>query len=214
MSLSSALDARVPDLRQTQRKRKLAAWFAVAASSVVLAGVRPIWSPAVPGAFALITTLGIVLIVVCILGRTWCTIYIGGHKKRQLTTQGPYSVVRNPLYVFTIIGTAGIGAQSGTVSVTVLFTMIAAIMFAFVVRREERFLAATFGAEFAAYCARVPRFWPRPTLWQEAGVLLVSPHLVRRSFLDACLFLLAVPIAQLVHEMHDDGWFPLHLRLP
>ena len=94
-----------------QRKRKQVAWFAVVACGAVLTVVEPIWRPAVPGAFALITNLGLLLIAVCIVGRTWCTLYIGGHKKRQLRTHGPYSVVRNPLYVFTIIGTAGIGVN-------------------------------------------------------------------------------------------------------
>ena len=52
---------------------------------------------------ALLETGGVILILVCIVGRTWCTLYIGGNKKRELITAGPYSVVRNPLYVFTSI---------------------------------------------------------------------------------------------------------------
>ena len=47
--------------------------------------------------------------------------------------------------------------------------------------------------EFPAYAARVPRFWPRLSPWQEADELIVKPRLVHRTFLDASLFLLAVP---------------------
>ena len=90
MSITPALDATIADLRGMQRKRKQVAWFAVVACGAVLTVVEPIWRPAVPGAFALITNLGLLLIAVCIVGRTWCTLYIGGHKKRQLTTHGPY----------------------------------------------------------------------------------------------------------------------------
>ena len=42
------------------------------------------------------------MILICILGRTWATLYIGGQKQRELVTKGPYSVVRNPLYLFTL----------------------------------------------------------------------------------------------------------------
>lgn len=214
MTKTPILHASLPDLRGLQRKRKQVVCFAIVSCGGVLTAVESLWHPAVPTAVTLITNLGLLLIAVCIVGRTWCTLYIGGHKNRELTIHGPYSVVRNPLYVFTIIGAAGIGAQSGTLTVAVLFAAVGAIIFAIVVRQEECFLAATFGDAFAAYATRVPRFWPRLSLWQEAGVVLVSPYLVRRSFLDACVFLIALPVCQLMQDMRDDAWFPLSLRLP
>ena len=81
-------------------------------------------------------------------------------------------------------------------------------------RREEAFLAATFPAEFAAYAARVPRFWPRLSQWREADELRVKPRLVRRTFLEACLFLLAVPAAQFAAWLQQVGQLPVLLNLP
>ena len=75
------------------------------------------WSPAV---HETMRWLGAGLIFVCISGRTWCSLYIGGRKNHELVTTGPYSVSRNPLYVFSIIGAIGIGAQFGAVSVAIL----------------------------------------------------------------------------------------------
>ena len=66
----------------------------------------------------------------------------------------------------------------------------------------------------AAYAARVPRFWPRLSQWKEADELRVKPHLVRRTFLDACLFLLAVPAAYLLAWLQRLGQFPVLLDLP
>ena len=36
---------------------------------------------------------GIVLIVACILGRTWASLYIGGRKIDALVMDGPYSTM-------------------------------------------------------------------------------------------------------------------------
>jgi protein-S-isoprenylcysteine O-methyltransferase Ste14 len=202
------------DLQALQRKRKLVLTLGGAVWLLLLLFTRSRWRTEAPYIHALIESVGLVLILACILGRTWCTLYIGGLKKRELVTAGPYSVVRNPLYVFSAIGTAGIGAQTGSAFLALLFAAGALAVFQVVARREEAFLGATFPAEFAAYAARVPRFWPRPTQWREADELRVKPRLVRRTFLEACLFLLAVPAAQLVAWLQRLGHLPVLLDLP
>src|SRR5262249_39721080 len=138
----------------------------------------------------------------------------GGRKKRELITLGPYSVVRNPLYLFTSLGAAGIGAQTGSALVALLFAAASLTVFYVVARREEGFLAKTFATDFPAYAKRVPRFWPRLSSWQDADELRVKPHLVRRTFLDACLFLLAVPAASLLVWLQGFAGLPVLLLLP
>lgn len=61
---------------------------------------------------------GRVLIAICILGRCWCTLYIGGRKGETLVSVGPYSLCRNPLYFFSFVGAAGVGAQTGSLLIT------------------------------------------------------------------------------------------------
>ena len=104
--------------------------------------------------------------------------------------------------------------RAGSVLVALLFAAGSLAVFQVVSRREEAFLAATFPADFADYAARVARFWPRLSLWQEADELRVKPHLVRRTFLDACLFLLAVPAADLAAWLQQLGHLPVLLNLP
>jgi hypothetical protein len=49
--------------------------------------------------------------------------------------------------------------------------------------------------------------------WQEADELLVRPRLVRRTFLDACVFLLAVPLTGLMDWVREVAGLPI-LQLP
>src|SRR6476620_4215864 len=88
---------------------------------------------------------GLAMIGVCVIGRAWCSLYIGGRKKAQIVDRGPYSISRNPLYVFSFVGAFGMGAQTGSVTIAVLFLLIAVGVFYLTVRQEEGWLSATFG---------------------------------------------------------------------
>ncbi|MGU9537294.1 methyltransferase family protein, partial [Proteus mirabilis] len=83
--------------------------------------------------------LGMVAIMVCVLGRAWCALYIGGRKKQEIVTSGPYSLCRNPLYVFSVIGAFGVGAQTGSLSVGLAFALACWGVFLIVARREESY---------------------------------------------------------------------------
>ena len=162
----------------------------------------------------MIEWIGIVAIVVCILGRTWTSLYIAGRKIEQLVTDGPYSVMRNPLYLFSIIGAAGAGAQLGSIVADLVFGVLAWAVFHVVTLQEERLLADRYGAAFANYMATVPRFMPNPRLWRDVPMLTIIPPKILRTFADAMMFLLSVPIAEGFEKLQDMGVLPILLRLP
>ena len=157
---------------------------------------------------------GIGLIVFCILGRTWCSLYIGGRKNRELAQSGPYSVARNPLYLFSIIGAVGVGAQVGSMVLAAIAGAIAWLVFLQTAMREEAALLANFGTAYRDYMARVPRFLPRLANWRDSDTLEVRPQLVVTTFLDALIFLIAVPIAEGLEYLHEAGKLPTLLLLP
>ena len=202
------------DLQRLQQKRKQVLIVGIAIGVVLLAITDSSWRIAWPSVHRSIQWSGLLLILICILGRTWATLYIGGQKQRELVTKGPYSVVRNPLYLFTLFGAAGIGALSGSLVMAVVCAGFATAVFLSVVRQEEQFLLATFPREFPAYAARVPRLLPRLSAWQDADQLIVKPRLVHRTFLDASLFLMAVPLVGVKALVRDFLWLPIMLHLP
>jgi protein-S-isoprenylcysteine O-methyltransferase Ste14 len=165
-------------------------------------------------AHELIEWVGFVLIVVCILGRTWSSLYIGGRKIEELVQTGPYSVMRNPLYFFSILGAAGVGAQSGSALIALICGVIALIVFRVVVGQEEKVLLERYGDIYRAFMTRVPRFFPKPSLWADDATLTIRPPRVVMTFADALVFLLAIPIAEGFEYLQDIGVLPVLLTLP
>jgi len=154
------------------------------------------------------------LIAVCIVGRCWCTLYIGGRKIAELVTAGPYSMMRNPLYTMSFIGAAGVGAQTGSLVMAAVFLLIAWVVFRVVVAREEKFLINRFGAPYEDYLKTVPRFLPNIRLWNSPEWLEVRPDRVVLTFIDGLWFLAAIPLAEGLEWLQTSGYVPVLVRLP
>jgi len=166
------------------------------------------------GGHELVEAVGRGLLLVCILGRVWCSLYIGGRKNHELIRTGPYSVVRNPLYVFSFIGAAGAGAQSGSMVIAAVALLIAVIVFSLVVRKEEAALIRLHGAQYRDYLASVPRFLPNPMLWRPGGPLRPNAKRVAMTFVDGLVFLLAIPVCEGLEQLQALGYLPSLGGLP
>ncbi len=158
--------------------------------------------------------VGLAAIIVAIVGRAWCSLYIGGRKKAEIVDRGPYSLTRNPLYIFSFIGAFGMGCQTGSVTIGLLFVLATLGVFALTVAREEAFLAATFGQTYANYVARTPRFWPRFSLWRDEPELTVRPAFFLLTLRDGLVFLLAMPLFEAIDMAQGSGWLKVLTNLP
>ena len=168
-----------------QRRRKRFAAALIALFAVAGAMVRPpdaSWAD-------LVAAAGMAVTVAAIVGRAWCSLYIGGRKAAELVTQGPYSVCRNPLYVFSILGALGVAAQTGSVVMAGLGAAATVIVLWRTVAREEDWLGAHMGSAYAAYLRDVPRFLPAFRLWREPEELLIRPVLFRITLRHGLAFL-------------------------
>ena len=86
-----------------------------------------------------------------------------------LITNGPFSYVRNPLYVGNMMLYAGVGIMSMALFPWMLLVAISwfYLQYYLIVTREEEYLAATFGGEFDEYRRNVRRFVPRLTPYRS-----------------------------------------------
>ena len=154
--------------------------------------------------------LGLALMALALLGRCACMLYLGGRKGADLVAEGPYAVCRNPLYVFSMMAVLGIGLQTGSLSVGLILVLAAYAVFRWIVGEEERMLRVSFGAPFADYCARVPRFWPRLSAWQSPQHVTVDLPGVWKTVRDALPYFLSGPVFEAIEAAQAAGW--LHVR--
>jgi protein-S-isoprenylcysteine O-methyltransferase Ste14 len=200
------------DLQAVQKVRKGAVLIALIAL-VGLTLVSQSASGLGSGLHEGVEAVGLAAIVFAIVGRAWCSLYIGGRKKAEIVSRGPYSISRNPLYIFSFFGAFGIGAQTGSLTLAVLFTLASLAVFYVTVRREEAWLGATFGADYAAYMARTPRFVPNFALWRDEAELSVRPSFFLTTIRDGLVFLLAIPLFEAIDLAQSQGWLTVFVHL-
>lgn len=113
----------------------------------------------------------------------------------RLTVAGPYRFVRNPLYLGTMLLSAGIGAV-GAPTTTIAVVLLSVAFVYRLIAVEEAYLSAQQPNAFREYCASVPRLLPRllPRLRAVAlGEDDLSPSLAAGLFTE--LFALGMAAA-------------------
>ena len=158
--------------------------------------------------------VGIGLIALCIVGRAWCSLYIGGRKKAEIVDRGPYSISRNPFYVFRFIGAFGMGSMSGSITLAALFLLITVLVFRSTVKREEAWLETEFGEPYRAYLKRTPRFWPDFSRWHDRETLEIRPAFFLLTLRDGLVMLLAFPLFEWIERIQDAGMLNILVHLP
>lgn len=162
----------------------------------------PLW------AFNVLELLGFALLAAAMLWRIWCLIFIGGSKDGELATTGPYSVVRNPLYLGSFLGIVGFGLAVG-LPVLALFLGIAfGMLYPAVIWQEEERLRKLFGDPYERYCRDVPRWIPRWSLYREPDSVVVSPLRVRQGIFDGMWYLWAFAFTEMLEALHEYALLP------
>jgi protein-S-isoprenylcysteine O-methyltransferase Ste14 len=158
--------------------------------------------------------LGLLCLIACMVGRAWSALYIGERKRYELISVGPFSIVRNPLYVSSFIGTIGAAMQSG------MFTLLAVAVLAFVayhrvtVAREEEFLRERHGPAYDAYVRSVPRWWPKLSGWRDVPRVSAAPSLVLKYLGESSFFFLSFFFFEAIRALQGAGIVPVLLLLP
>ena len=153
--------------------------------------------------------IGCVCVGIASLGRTWCSLYIAGYKNNTLVTLGPYSISRNPLYLFSMIGAAGVGFATETLTIPLALVVLFSLYYPSVIKGEEKRLLKIHGEEFEAYRKITPAFFPKISLLREPETYVVNPKVFKRSLFGALWFVWLLGILELFESLHEIGILPI-----
>lgn len=156
---------------------------------------------------------GCVLAGVASLGRLWCSLYIAGYKNTSLVTEGPYSITRNPLYFFSLIGAVGVGLATETLFIPLAIIILFSIYYPSVIKSEEVRLSDTHGKAFDVYSKKTPAFFPKLSLLKEPNTYIVNPKIFKKNLMGALWFVWFIGILELVEAFHEANIIPVVLEI-
>ncbi len=120
-----------------------------------------------------------------------------GHvdKNEELATTGPYALVRNPLYLGSIIVATGFAVAARDVVIALVIIALFVLIYVPTIRSEEEYLRNRF-TEFEAYTEAVPRLVPRSLrfrgMTQGFSRELYLKHREYNAFIGAAVVLAAL----------------------
>ena len=120
-----------------------------------------------------------------------------------LVGAGPFSIVRNPLYLGNIALWMGFAMLARLLWMVPVVILLLGLEYHAIVRWEERLLESRLGDRYLAYAARVPRWLPRlkaVTAWRRE-----APYSWRQTFCSERGTLIAIAAGSVAL------WIKLHL---
>lgn len=157
---------------------------------------------------------GLFLLTICSIGRLWALLYISGYKKLELITEGPYSMVRHPLYVFSLIGAIGIGLASENILVMVALVIFYLSYYPLTILVEEKKLVNKFDHAYLDYIKRTPRFIPKLSLYKGSAQYQINADAYVKKMILGMWFIWIFIILRIIEMLQQSGHIPVFLKVP
>ncbi|MFA5238199.1 MAG: isoprenylcysteine carboxylmethyltransferase family protein [Phycisphaerae bacterium] len=157
---------------------------------------------------------GLFLLTICSVGRLWALLYISGYKKLELITEGPYSMVRHPLYVFSLIGAIGIGLASKNILVLAALIIFYLLYYPLTIIVEEKKLTDKFDQGYLDYIKRTPRFLPKLSLYKGNVQYQINADVYVKKMIFGMWFIWIFIILNIIEILQQNGHIPVLLKVP
>jgi protein-S-isoprenylcysteine O-methyltransferase Ste14 len=154
----------------------------------------------------------LLLVAIGCLGRIWALSYIAGRKEKELVMDGPYSMCRHPLYLFSFVGAFGVALATCTFTFPAMVTAGFLVFYPFIVAAEERRLLERHGAAYENYKKTTPSVLPAIWQYKTGYGWQFDPRTFQRGLLDCVWFFVAMGCMHIVMELHEAGYLAVYLR--
>jgi len=159
-------------------------------------------------------TSGLFLLTICSMGRLWALLYISGKKTHEVITDGPYSIVRHPLYLFSFIGAIGIGLASDNILVLAALVIFYLSYYPLTILSEEKILTKKFGQTYIDYAKCTPRFLPKLSLYKSPDHFAVNANILLKNLALGMWFIWIFILFNVIQMLQTIGIIHVLLKVP
>jgi protein-S-isoprenylcysteine O-methyltransferase Ste14 len=159
-------------------------------------------------------TSGLFLLTICSMGRLWALLYISGKKTQEVVTDGPYSIVRHPLYLFSFIGAIGIGLASDNILVLAAMVIFYLSYYPLTILSEEKTLTQKFGQTYIDYAKCTPRFLPKLSLYKSPSQVVINADVFLKNIVIGMWFIWIFLLFNFIEMLQTMGIIHAFLKVP
>jgi len=159
-------------------------------------------------------TFGLFLLTICSMGRLWALLYISGKKTQEVITDGPYSIVRHPLYLFSFIGAIGIGLASDNILVLAAMVIFYLSYYPLTILSEEKTLTQKFGQVYIDYAKCTPRFLPKLSLYKSPSQVVINADIFLKNIAIGMWFIWIFILFNIISMLQTMGIIHAILKVP
>jgi protein-S-isoprenylcysteine O-methyltransferase Ste14 len=157
---------------------------------------------------------GLACLASAALGRIWASVFIAGFKDARLVREGPYAVLRHPLYALSMVAMLGVGLATRSLAITAALVAAFGVIYLSAARAEDHLLHALHGDEFERFRAERRAFVPHWSAYRVPETLEIRPRVLWKAFLDAGSLLGYYALLRLADALQLAGTTPTWLALP
>lgn len=128
-----------------------------------------------------------------------------GQEAETLSTTGPYSVVRHPLYVGNYLMWLGPALFPRSVIVVVVVSLVFWLYYERIMFAEEEYLRRRFGEVFEDWAAVTPAFVPRLHAWRRPAISFSFREVLRREYSGLFGLVATFAVLEVVGDLAATG---------
>ena len=149
--------------------------------------------------------IGFALVLIGGFGRIWASLYIEGNKIGKIISKGPYSMMRNPLYVFSLILLIGYCLAIQSIIVASVLIILFALIYLPTIYNEEKRLLSAHNKSYEQYYKKTPRFMPKVSIYEESDTgseISVNIRNVKNVLIEIAGFIFFFGVIKLLDILH------------